>query len=113
MSEIETIEQKQLIAKRVPPGDRWALLEEEDKTYESLTDTLEAYFHKTKFTKSVDSIHYYDSVIILECSIISLVYDICVTICSSFSIPIPTIITSIRYNSKFKIVTIIIIILCL
>ena len=50
--ELEKVEYNELIAIRVPPGDRWALIEEEDKTYESLTDTLEAYFHKTKFKGS-------------------------------------------------------------
>ncbi len=45
----EVVEQKQLIAKRVPPGDRWALSGESDKVYASLTETLEAYFQKTKF----------------------------------------------------------------
>jgi len=50
--ETEKVEYNELIATRVPPGDRWALIEEEDKTYESLTDTLEAYFHKTKFKGS-------------------------------------------------------------
>jgi hypothetical protein len=51
MAEFETVEQKQLIAKRVPPGDRWSLLSDEI-IYESLTDTLEAYFQKTKFNKA-------------------------------------------------------------
>jgi hypothetical protein len=36
-----------LIAKRVPPGDRWQLLDEE-KVYSSLTETLEAYFAKVQ-----------------------------------------------------------------
>ena len=54
MAEFETKELKQLIAQRVPPGDRWSLIasdsfETEGKTYESLTDTLEAYFQKTRF----------------------------------------------------------------
>ena len=54
MAELETKELKQLIAQRVPPGDRWSLIasdsfETEEKIYESLTDTLEAYFQKTKF----------------------------------------------------------------
>jgi hypothetical protein len=51
MAEFETVEQKQLIAKRVPPGDRWSLTSGEE-VYESLTDTLEAYFQKTKFNKA-------------------------------------------------------------
>jgi len=50
--ELEKVEYNELIATRVPPGDRWSLLGEKDKTYESLTDTLEAYFHKTKFKGS-------------------------------------------------------------
>ena len=50
MSEFETVEQKQLIAKRVPPGDRGTLTaSSEGKVYDTLTDTLEAYFQKTKF----------------------------------------------------------------
>ena len=51
MAEFETVEQKQLIAKRVPPGDRWCLISGE-MVYESLTDTLEAYFQQTKFNKA-------------------------------------------------------------
>jgi len=49
MSEIETIEQKQLIAKRVPPGDRWALSNEPNNILPSLTEALEVYFKQTKF----------------------------------------------------------------
>jgi len=41
------IEVYKLIAKRVPPGDRWQLLDEE-KVYSSLTETLEAYFAKVQ-----------------------------------------------------------------
>ena len=52
MSEFETVEQKQLIAKRVPPGDRWALIDEPNVVYPTLTETLEAYFKKTKFNKA-------------------------------------------------------------
>ena len=52
MSGFETVEQKQLITKRVPPGDRWALDDEPSKVYDTLTDTLEAYFQKTKFNKA-------------------------------------------------------------
>jgi hypothetical protein len=52
MSEFETVEQKQLIAKRVPPGDRWALVDEANVVYSTLTETLEAYFKKTKFNKA-------------------------------------------------------------
>ena len=46
MSEFETVEQKQLIAKRVPPGDRWSLIDEPDVIHSTLTETLEAYFKK-------------------------------------------------------------------
>ena len=50
MSEFQTVEQKQLIADRVPPGDRWALTADPSKqVYESLTEALEAYFQRTKF----------------------------------------------------------------
>jgi len=44
--ETQTIEHNILIAERVPPGDRWALVGEK-QIHESLTDTLEAYFQKT------------------------------------------------------------------
>jgi hypothetical protein len=50
MSEFQTVENKQLIADRVPPGDRWALTADPSrKVYESLTDSLEAYFQQTQF----------------------------------------------------------------
>ena len=49
MSEFETVEQKQLIAKRVPPGDRWALVDEPSVVHSTLTETLEVYFKKTQF----------------------------------------------------------------
>ena len=52
MSEFETVEQKQLIAKRVPPGDRWALTNDPNTVISSLTETLEKYFQKTKFNKA-------------------------------------------------------------
>ena len=50
MSEFETVEQKQLIAKRVPPGDSWRLVDDPQGVVQSsLTETLEAYFKKTQF----------------------------------------------------------------
>ena len=49
MSGFETVEQKQLIAKRVPPGDRWALVDEPSIVHPTLTEALEAYFKKTQF----------------------------------------------------------------
>lgn len=53
MAEFETIEQKQLIAKRVPPGDSWKLMDDPNGVvHSSLTETLEAYFQKTKFNKA-------------------------------------------------------------
>ena len=50
MTEFQTVEQKQVIAKRVPPGDRWSLIADPSgKVHESLTEALEAYFQETKF----------------------------------------------------------------
>jgi len=50
MSEFQTVENKQLIADRVPPGDRWALTADPSKVvYESITEALEAYFQQTRF----------------------------------------------------------------
>ena len=38
-----------LIAKRVPPGDSWSLVDDEKKVvHKSLTETLEAYFQAYK-----------------------------------------------------------------
>jgi len=37
-----------LIAKRVPPGDSWSLVDDEKIIHKSLTETLEAYFQKTQ-----------------------------------------------------------------
>ena len=47
----EVIEQNILIARRVPPGDKWRLIANEPKgpIHKSLTDTLEAYMTKTGF----------------------------------------------------------------
>ena len=41
----QTKEVNILIAQRVPPGDRWSLINE-DTVHNSLTETLEAYFQK-------------------------------------------------------------------
>ena len=42
---MEITEKNILIAKRVPPGDSWTLVNDEKKTvHKSLTETLEAYF---------------------------------------------------------------------
>jgi len=45
------VEENILIARRVPPSDRWRLIanEPDGKIYGSIVDTLEAYMHKTGF----------------------------------------------------------------
>lgn len=43
---MEQAEKNILIAKRVPPGDRWSLLNGDDTVYTSLTETLEAYYQR-------------------------------------------------------------------
>ena len=46
--EIEVKEQKELILKRVPPGDRWVFADGSQKDiYPSLTDALEAWYQNT------------------------------------------------------------------
>jgi len=46
----KTVENKTLIARRVPPGDKWRLADEpEGKIHQTLTDALEAYMVKTGF----------------------------------------------------------------
>ena len=46
--ETKVIEHNKLIATRVPPGDKWTLVDDKKKIiHESLTDALEAYFQKT------------------------------------------------------------------
>lgn len=48
--ETKIVEHNQLIAKRVPPGDKWALIGDPKKEiFETLTDTLEAYFQQSGF----------------------------------------------------------------
>jgi hypothetical protein len=58
MTKIKIEEKNILIAKRVPPGDKWRLVSNESEffvedpdspIYNSLTDTLEAYMIKTGF----------------------------------------------------------------
>lgn len=48
---INVIEDNVLIARRVPPGDKWRLVanEPDGKVHSSLTDTLEAYMMATGF----------------------------------------------------------------
>lgn len=46
----EKIEHSQLIATRVPPGDRWTLVgDPKGEVVDSLTDALEAYFNQSGF----------------------------------------------------------------
>lgn len=47
---MEVKEKYVLIATRVPPSDRWRLVDDgpEGKIYNSLTETLEAYFQSTQ-----------------------------------------------------------------
>tara|TARA_B110000503_G_scaffold49605_1_gene80561 strand:- start:662 stop:943 length:282 start_codon:yes stop_codon:yes gene_type:complete len=47
----QTVEKNILIARRVPPSDRWRLVgnEPDGPIHKSLTDTLEAYMVKTGF----------------------------------------------------------------
>lgn len=51
MPETKVIEEYILIARRVPPGDKWRLVanEPDGKVHTSLTDTLEAYMMATGF----------------------------------------------------------------
>jgi hypothetical protein len=50
-TKIEVIEQNILIARRVPPGDKWRLVanEPDGPLHKTLTDALEAYMTKTGF----------------------------------------------------------------
>ena len=46
----KVIERNELIATRVPPGDRWTLVDDSKKIiHKSLTDALEAYLGVTNF----------------------------------------------------------------
>ncbi len=48
--EKKVIEHNELIATRVPPGDRWTLVGDPKKeVFTNLTDSLEAFFHQTGF----------------------------------------------------------------
>lgn len=48
--EIKIEETKQVIFKRVPPGDRWSPVGNSSVVLESLTDALEYHFQKTGMT---------------------------------------------------------------
>ena len=39
-----------IVAKRVPPGDRWSLVEKENEVFESITDTLNQIYLRYKTT---------------------------------------------------------------
>ena len=45
----EVVEEKELIAERVPPGDNWELVIDRDNVIEGLVQTLTQYMRKTKF----------------------------------------------------------------
>ena len=46
----KVIERNELIATRVPPGDRWTLVDDSKKIiHKSLTDALEAYLNTSGF----------------------------------------------------------------
>jgi hypothetical protein len=45
----ELIEDKELIAERIPPGDNWELVIDRDNVIEGLVQTLTQYMRKTKF----------------------------------------------------------------
>ena len=50
--EIEVKEQKELILKRVPPGDKWVFADGSNKSvYASLTDALEAWYQQNGDTQ--------------------------------------------------------------
>lgn len=41
------VEHLELIATRVPPGDRWSIVDNSTQIYPSITDALEAWFAQT------------------------------------------------------------------
>ena len=45
----EVVENNELIAVRVPPGDNWELVIDKETTIEGLVQTLTQYMRKTKF----------------------------------------------------------------
>ena len=49
---MEQAEKNILIARRVPPGDRWSLINDE-VVHNSLTETLEAFYQKATFKPQV------------------------------------------------------------
>ena len=49
MAEKEILEENELIAERVPPGDNWELVIDKENIIEGLVQTLTQYMRKTKF----------------------------------------------------------------
>ena len=49
MAKVELEEFNELIAKRVPPGDKWELVIDKENTIDGLVQTLTQYMRKTKF----------------------------------------------------------------
>ena len=49
--ETEIKEQKELVLKRVPPGDRWVFADVGKTVYSSLTDALEAWYQENNDTQ--------------------------------------------------------------
>ena len=47
--EKEVVEFNELIANRIPPGDKWELVIDKDTVIEGLVQTLTQYMRKTKF----------------------------------------------------------------
>ena len=45
----EIVEHNELIAKRVPPGDKWELVIDKENLIDGLVPTLTQYMRKTKF----------------------------------------------------------------
>ena len=52
MAEIKIVEEAELIAIRVPPGDNWELVIDQGTTIEGLVMALTMYMRKTKFKGS-------------------------------------------------------------
>ncbi len=49
MAKVEVEEFNELIAKRVPPGDKWELVIDKENTIDGLVQTFTQYMRKTKF----------------------------------------------------------------
>ena len=49
MTETKIVEENELIAKRIPPGDNWELVIDKENIVEGLVPTLTQYMRKTKF----------------------------------------------------------------